>query len=382
MSSKTTIYISPSRNKAYQACDRLGFGSYIFNGNGISREGDGPLYFNVGHAVHGGCKLLWQGQGLDEALASIPDHFVDVKPETFKERTALQEAMDLSTALVYVWYKFRYDTLITQYEPILFEQPMEVTLFEDEQVVIKLYTILDALLRERDTGNLMAWELKTTKTVNDKWAKAWDHDIQIVLEHVAAESLRDALGLEAPVSGVMVEALLKGSQRSYKDGITRHATSLIWPYTRASPTKSTEVSYKYKNWREGWSRSALASSCMKGGLMGWLESLNDEQLIEHTRTVDPIRLPAQERESFLRQIVASARREHQAVLGLPKDESSDEYWSYVDEHWAQSTKSCHYPWDCAMLDFCWSSGVRADPLGSGIYKARKSIEERIKEQAE
>jgi hypothetical protein len=333
------------------------------------------LYFGIGHAVHKAARLLWEQRSLSTAIAAQAQFFTDAPMTSAAEIIAKQEALDLSEALATVWYRFRFQSLITEYEPVLLETPTEVVLYTSPDYQIVLYTVLDALLRHRDTGELVAWECKTTKSVRGKYLDGFENDFQIALELVAADSLRESLGSSAPVAGVMVEALLKGTTRQGRDGITRHSNGLVWPYHRAAVGDAVRGQWS-PTYKHGWTPT-LASQHYPGGLQAWMSSLGDDILVDYTRTVDPLRMSDWLRQSLVRQIVAYLRHEHSALEALPEAaQGTDEWYAEVDQSWPMNTKACLWPTPCAMRSLCFSPSVRLDPLGSGLYVHRPTIEER------
>jgi hypothetical protein len=379
MSDKKIVYISPSRWSTRGRCARLGFLAYEHMGNGLSTVARGPLYFDIGHACHDAARSLWEGGSLAEAMALVPTHFPDAADlDSDLDRLYRQESLDIATALVYVWGTTRLPSLLSEYEPIMLETPAEFSIYEDDLIDIRIYTILDGLLRRRSDDRLVSWEMKTIKEATYKWVQGWGHDTQVAIELLAAEQLAQRVGTDSPVSGVMIDALLKGSVRSYKDGIKRHSNSLVWPYRRGpvGHVSSGEWSYKYRSGSD-WKR-VLASQAHPDGLIGWVRGLPEEVLLSHTRTLEPVRISRDIRESLIRQLVGAMRRDQQALAGLP-DEVDASYWHYVDEHFEMNTRSCIWPSPCQFFGddgICFSPSVRADPLGSGRYAHRKTIQER------
>ena len=369
---KTVIYFSPSRWSTFLTCNRKGFLNYRYDGRGLRPAGRGALHFDIGNGVHAGCAALWEGATLTEALAKGKEFF-DFDPDTTTDPKAQiykREAEDITTALLYTWQKFRFPSLIEEYEPVLVEHPAEVTMYEDDEVQIVLYIIMDALLRRRRDGHYMGWELKTVKSIDKRWIDSWEHDFQGALEHEAAEALRMSVDPDGPpVAGVMVDALIKGKQyNSKREGLKRHSNALVWPWFKQGDGHVLKDAWSLET-KRGWPR-VLASQKHPAGLLGWLDALPDQALVEYSRTVPPIRLPHAMRQSFVHQVVSFLLRERDALDSLDGlDPESAEYWQIVDAYWPQNTRQCEWL-GCEFRKACWEPTTKADPIGSGLYIER------------
>lgn len=245
----------------------------------------------------------------------------------------------------------------------------------------------DALLRERESGDLYCWSLKVIKEV---WESDYQRDIQSMSECWSRSNDMDD-PLPAPVVGVQMTYLLKG--RSYENetlGCKVHSCPITrgyrqtdglvenwaWSYDVPKIGKNGEA-YTGKLGK-GWGQAPTWE--FAGGIEGWVRALvNGDIQPEAGDPLDRMVLMPQpyfRSDSDIRDWLEAAAEaeEHvvrwsEAANAVLRLEDYRAWESLLNRKFPKRTRECfrytrNYP--CSFLPLCEGAQARLDPLAAGF----------------
>lgn len=406
--------VDRSRIIAAQTCRRLRFLNYEALGTGIV-----PVRTNValstGSAIHKGVELLLLGKSIDiavgialgeyEALVNNKELDLENNEEqlfVFNEQKALIEA------LIRVYYKIQLPLILQEYEVLEVEKEILFPLIENKDYqcpscdnynchlykgdyycdtcldtrMIKLpedITLMskpDAILRDKSTGGLVVYSLKSSSSWNDTNEKQNKYDDQGISELIATEYL---LGEE--VEAIKMDFLIKGSRTKLKDGdVYRKLQNsfLIHPYKMDTGFNDIEFRLDYTR-AKGWSRCNIWEVMSIKEWVDFLFENNYEALAggydkEGNKSGGVIVSPYVYNRSLedIEDWIASTRYQEQTItkhiqelwemrhdlVGPREDYSGPGYRELLNRYFPKNRRNCYsYGSMCQFVDICWS-GIR------------------------
>jgi len=411
-----------SRLECAADCERRYYWNYGFLGIGIVKARELPPYwpFITGSFIHEGVEGVLLGKGGREAADKAAGDYLaqwlpvingpGVEPELqVRLQMELEQEVDLVRALVYGWSLVGYPRMLASYQPVEggIEQEEEVGFLLTEnstishpiiqsQVEMRLMTRTDILTTSINTPvkQVLLFNLKSTKSPDDRWRNSFSRDMQTLTEAMAVEA---RLGIK--VDGVIIEGLVKGANREYpkgsgfwqsdsmliyawvkesdailpgESGGREYATS--WDYTCSQPhvmgNKQRCPGGRNHTLGKGY-RKRPVRDCFEGGVYGWIDYLmrNDTSLVESYF----VQLPPVNRDEFQ---VERWKRQH-----LHKEKTRQDAAALVDERFMANDKEGAYllldhyfsqnaGYQCLSCQYeplCWMAG---DPLSESDWKAR------------
>jgi hypothetical protein len=422
MTEVITHYAHRSGYTAGQRCPRLGFWQYFYQGIGVERfRLDVPLARGI--YVHRGLERLLLGQSIDDSIKFALDEFdreiasrglevasLEDSSYVYKEQRALIEAM------LYGWWKKRFPVLLDQYDILEVEREEEWDLGEFDTQYGKCRLVwlgkADALLKEKDSGDLFIQSFKTTADWDSRKDSAAMHDVQglselCAVEHRLAgwwEGVQPNAQLEQhcddlvhrhlatcseppKIMGIRMEHLLAGNRIAYKktdgqkvqysplirgykkDGITPELDELAWKFTWSDEFGEHRLG---KGWR------ALNMWEQEGGVRAWIDKLADQQVQAELgdcleqQVIAPIPYYRQEQDAidFVQQMIAEELRKFEGRQRLAQVQSPEEERFVLNSLFPQYRHSCDYPNLCNYSLVCFDPGYAEDPVRTGMYRYR------------
>ena len=335
----------------------------------------------VGSAVHAGLARLLEGDSVDTAVA-LARRGYDLElaasglelADSEEAGYVADEQRALTEALVRLAAYGPVPRLLERYEVVWTERDFEQELAPG----VVLRGKPDALLREKDTGDLyiLSWKTKGGSGMDDRALEDGQHDDQGLSETwlVESESGEDT-------AGVIMIWLLKGERRETPKGSGRYTQSspLIRGYRKFGDDGQPEYAHSYY-WADGsGSRHGLGKGWSKfdawmepGGVKEWINLLA-------TGHVQP-----DAGNPLADQFVMSAPyyRQPEDILDWVdqtiEQESAARYIAELCDSpnpWHQHRHSCSYPSRCSFYKICWGEPhVRVDPLANGYVRRRATVQ--------
>ena len=378
-----------SRQITYQDCPRERYLGY-HHPTPLGRIGLRKTRLNIplatGIYTHLGLADLLRGLPVDEAVKHATDEYWTeiqrrgIQVQTGEdgayvavEQTAWVEAALRAYALV------RLPQLLAEYEVVDVEREMDLPL--DEGLI--MMSRRDALLRHRETGELVIQSYKTAAAYDERTARQGEHDVQGLSEMAAA----DYRG-EERISAIRMEYLIKGPRREYpKDsGHWEQYSPLIRGYAKPGITSADD---KY-GWKRDFTgadgkdrrldyRTWMAFHVWQaaGGVKAWIELLASGQVQPEAgdclseQFVIPQLYYRQDDDlrDWYEQTTAQELGIVQALNREPHLNSAA-HRNWLNTNFPQHRQNCDYPGPCQFTDICFSTNLRQDPLGSGLYQPR------------
>lgn len=402
-------------------CPRLYYWRYGFMGVGIVKARDLNPYwpFITGSFIHEGIEAILLGangkQAAETASSNYYNQYISIinDPEIGPERQAilqleLAQEVDLVKALVYGWSLVGYPRLLANYDLVEggIEQEEEISWTLEEpvtvshptitsQVEMKLMTRTDILARSKSSSLAMLINLKSVGNPNEKWRLSFNRDMQTLTEAIAVES---RLGMK--VDGIIIEGLVKGSNKEYPkgSGFWQSDSMLIYAWVKDNTSASLPGESGGIEYATSWDytcdrphvmgnnarcpggrnhtlgkgfRKRPVRDCFNGGVYGWVDYLmrHDSSTLEsYFLQLPPISRDEFQIERWKRQHLHSekSRQDNAAIIDAKFIEGDkDAAYRLLDHHFIQHTGyQCH---SCAYEDLCWSTG---DPMDEGKWRAR------------
>src|ERR1022692_199342 len=249
------IYFDRSRTEVKQQCPRKGYWNYYYHNRGVvkSREIPPPWPLLTGGYVHEGIERILKGETDASVAITIAKVYEnDIMPllAVLEEGPAkdillhnLKEQSELTTAMIYGWYKIVYPDYIAHYEPVDIEREESITFQVGEQE-LTLLTRTDLLSKVRGSDNYVIHNWKTVTNADKDWLEQWRYDQQTLTEYVAAENR-----IGKTIVGTIITGLVKGRKSEWPEdsGNWSHNNPMIYCWMKDN---GGEVDYqaKYK-WR-------------------------------------------------------------------------------------------------------------------------------------
>lgn len=394
------IVTSRSAVSAYLQCARKRYWQYEApNGTGTPGWERRALAIPLvtGIYVHRGLEAALRGSVPTEAAMMAKSAYL---VECAERSLAVEEGSDVASvieeqaahveALVLAWCRVRLPKWLAEYDVVEVEAEDRVPLAEDVTLAVRA----DAIVRRKLDGRMFVVNFKTVGQADDRWLRAWEVDMQLMTELLAAERRHGGV-----FGGVIIEGLVKGRRMPEKNNVGdvigyRDSSPLLYGYKVDAdpPLVHGEYGWEYTR-RKGWYRfpvwkeqfshipGTIATFMTPGfrdalerttspvsALEYWINWLPEEVVEAQFVTVPPIMRDEERIASCVRQIVAA---EHTIACGIENIANSGDFSYTLNESFLQNTHACIYPSKCPMYDICWSPGVAADVAGSGLYVARQ-----------
>ena len=461
-----------SRTIDYQECHRKRFLGYHFPIQGVNL-GIAParanIYLHDGICVHHGLALLRTGSTIDEAVREslalywkvVREAGLKLEPDddpdyVGKEQAALIEACLRAYAIV------RLPELLRKFEVLEVEredvfplgeftipgvlrtqvpagvnahdpkQQHKLVVLEnrgDVRYVVGWQSRCDALLLERETGDLYIQSDKTAAYWGDKVDKQNQHDMQGLSEVAAVEvrlekwwnqvhnpdTYKAAFAFNIPtpmyqylkelpappkIQGVRMEFILKGKRSKDKDGegprLQRSPLVRGWR-NQGVTARSDDYAWSW-NWRDemgkkkalNWQNwKSFAAWEIPGGIKRWVEELLAPDAMGYSKVQREAGSCLEQQfvcpMPYFRQDVDMAnwyqqtRFQEEEVHGqlvILQEAIQEHGWesgtvtTLLNRWFPQYRRSCDWPDACEFQDVCFSVAVGRDPIGSGLYRPR------------
>jgi hypothetical protein len=411
----------------FQKCPRSRFYSRHFNGKGIEKLRKSlPLVF--GSAFHIGTDPLLRGEGVelavDAALTHLDQVFAVEGVDLEEKQTAyaVEEQRAIAEGLLRAWWIEKGQRFLDEFEVLEFEQEGRAVLkgrstktcpncsaqsskdaafcggcgqeilhesFQDHAEIVLMFRP-DALVRERLTGDYYIVSWKTASTFGAYTINSIQTDMQSMSEVFGVEQ---ANGMN--IEGVLYLFAIKG-QRKFDDylGFKTQNTPLAYGWMKLGNTpEEADWSWQY-SWQteeinsktgkpvkttlgKGWKKVPIWSD-YPGGVKAWVEALAAREIsprhINPFESIFPESMPISRRgdeiESWRRQVVSQEGRVRQRAKAVELARGDE---AMLDAEFPQHTQNCFsYNSPCAFFDICFKPAVKADPLGSGLYRIRQA----------
>ncbi len=239
---------------------------------------------------------------LQAGLSLAEDEWMDAPvglEEVGKSRDfEIKEGRALVEALIRAYYMVGLSQLWDRYEILTVEEEVSGVIIAVLDAEIQLNGRADAVLRDRATGGLFAFSIKTAKDLDSRASYNWREDDQGISECflIQQQVLDDRFaefGINSgdqPQLGVQMLHLLKGNKyKDQNDGIWKHSSPLVRPFTQEGPMGDLEFRPKW-NWVDdtgknrvlgkGWRATPIWETSR--GIQDWLDELfnNYEGVLE------------------------------------------------------------------------------------------------------
>lgn len=401
-----------SRIIAAQTCPRKRFLEYHWGGTGLQRKAKAlPLQF--GSAFHEGCPDLLAGDvetAVYRALKYLNDQFqahaVGFDGEEPADVAAAaqygrEEQCALAEALLRGWWAWEGERFLRDFEVLEVEKEGRANLTDPtkwefkqpygskygsvaESDALTLMFRPDALVRERETGDLYILSWKTCSYFSKRTTDQAKTDMQ---------SMSEAWGLEQTrgetIEGILYKFVCKGQRRKDSwDGLYKQGSHLVYGWCKTSGDDvDWSWAYEFPNEEnpertsklgKGWAKKAIWRD-YPGGVKAWVEGLSRNEIFpRHKNALEqvfpqamPVERRADEIEHWKAQVVAQEQRVATHLQYLATD-SEEILTQQLDQMFPQYTHSCSNYGSCPMNDVCWNPEIGRDPLGSGLYIPRLS----------
>jgi hypothetical protein len=438
---QSAIYTDRTRIIAYQECPRRRYYHSHFptqNGNiGIAPV---KLYipFATGSFTHHGLALLLSGMDVDEAVQQSIQSYREAvakkgiqlelgesESSVAEEQIALVEGMLRAYAIIKLPEILNeYEVMEVEFEDVWDFAKVDVTgtdaageFIDPARQTIRLMARADALLREKNSGDLYIQSFKTAAHYDRRAASEAEHDVQGLSEAAATEirlvkwwqhfhngnDSEDLLGCnilmedylkrcDAPprIAGIRMEYLLKGRRMEYPEdsGIYVQYSPLIRGYMKEGIT-GPEFGWK-REWKDdsGAKRrldyrtwKAFNAWEQPGGVKAWIDLLATGSVQPDAGECLPAQfvtpIPYMRQEDDLRDwYEQTVVQETGIARGLmfvedARKEGQAAFRSALNTFFPQHRRSCDWPTKCAFVDICYGTNVKQDPIASGLYAPRE-----------
>jgi hypothetical protein len=372
-----TWKFSRSHQSSLHECPRLCWLRYYADGRGYESRKINVAQ-STGTLLH---SII--GSILAEIRASdtIPgDGFIDQAVQTAimnYRQTALQRGLDISQegslefelqrqaalaeGLARAWVRVRLPGLVARYRVVAVEEEWEVALDAAGEIVCMVR--IDAVLEDRDSRDLWAFEMKTTGWMSDDWLEKWRYDSQTLMHCWAIER-----HMGRPCAGVIVEAFYKGTKRKREDtGEDVYYSPLIHGYVKKGvpPFDEDEFSWDSANARrKGWESVDVWQGYSP---KTWIAMLPEEILQAQLFSIEVFRSPG-EIETWVRQTIIEQKSIQYGVEKIVARDGDD--WYMDDTFPSRLNADCYsnkYRRRCLFLPVCFQ-GI--EPVDSDLYIER------------
>lgn len=399
------IEVDRSRVLAFQRCPRERYYAYHAGPthSGLQRRKKAiPLQF--GSAFHMGASILLLTADIEAAVSVainyLSDAFSSAEIDFGRELPAdakkaieygQQEQIALAEALLRGWWAFEGPSFLEQFELLEVENEGKAQLTPDMTLMFRP----DALLKERETGDLYVLSWKTCSYFSQRIVDQAKHDMQSISEvygilnaqcHDESCPQHGTIhGCNNPqkIEGVLYRWIVKGQRRqdNWDDNLYKQNTHLIYGWMRQSPDGESDWSWAYEFPKEdgtgntrlgrGWKKVPIWTH-YEGGIKQWIDDLTSGKIgprhMDPLVAVFPQSLPVERRvdeiESWKCQIIAQEQQvgDYLAILdGSPNQAMA------LDSLFPQHTASCESYSGCQFSRICWE-GI--EPVVNEFYQIR------------
>jgi len=377
------ITTSRSAVATYQSCPRKRYWGYEAE-NGTPTRGWERRKLNIplstGIYTHAGLRKGFETGDWTAAAQFAKDQYLEAVTERGlavdgegEESDVIDEQVHHAMALVLGFGRVRAPKILAEHEIIELEVENPIPLSDD----VTLATRCDMTTIRRYDHRKFVWNFKTVATVDERWLKSFEVNMQNMTELLAAERRH---GHE--FGGVIIEGLIKGPRVKEKDNVgtvtgRRDATPLLYGYKLDSnpPLNAGEYGWEYTR-RKGWYRFPVWKEKFplvnnEAALWYWINWLPLEVVEAQFCVVPPIMRDAERIQHKVAQIVAMEQKIAHGIDAVRVyADKGDNIGDELDYHFPQNEQECHWPSKCPMYDLCYTHGVADDPGGSGLYQPR------------
>ena len=373
-------YVDRSRIQAYHDCKRLRFLNFHWGGPGLERKTLGLPLLN-GQQLHNGLAGLLTGGRVDEIVTLVGDDYrriVDERGVLVEDPQAIEfliaEQLALLEGLLRAWQRVRLPVVLDEYDVVSveLEQPWAI---QGTDIIDMVRC--DAVLRRKSDKVLFYLEFKSVSNPSDGWAQQWEHNSQLLANVRALETI-----YREPVGGVLIEGIVKGRRAVDK--------AMMSPF-RGSIIQQSPITYGYKSrdYQTGafhydlvWSKSAdKFATWEEMSMEKWLDHFTPADLEALFIPLPPIKPVLRDMERWERQTLAQERMVRDDVAEIARIVEGVAYGAHtiddvehaLDARFPQNTNHCHryFGHPCAFAHICFNQQVSDDPIGSGLYIARR-----------
>ena len=332
-------YISRSSHQAFRACLRAGYYRYLYpNGTptpGLEQYSQAkPL--SLGICFHKAGEALMRKQtGMEAAASALAE------AEKYPSLGVVEKNWLLAVCLA--WERAASEDFHSKYDVLAVEEEMEVAVTPN----VILQARADAVLQERNTGDVYVLNWKTASSITD-WNRKWFFDVQAWTECVAAEA---KLGI--PVAGCLFYGINKGP--IWQNQMT---SRLIYGYKDQLLGGSTVYTPEYKAGLkrfEVWNESFPFGD----GIPAWINWLPTDFLKGHFCVSAPQIRNDSIVEKWLRQL-ARVESDIDSIL----QGSSEDCEDYFIQNFGEQCRNCPF------IDFCLERSTPEALIEANYLKPR------------
>lgn len=419
MADTFNIISDRSRKLEYQRCPRARYLGYHIYGTGI-QQARMSIPLVTGTHVHRGIEALLIGKTVDEAVklavtayrAEIERRGLDIG-EAEEAYFVAYEQMALVEALIRTYAIRMLPELLARYDVVEVEFEDCETMLDSGNFKLDWQAKADALLREKSSGDLYVYSLKTAAGWDKRKDRENRHDDQGLSELWTIETRMRRKDPNAPeIQGIKMDFLIKGGRKETPKDSGRYVTynHLIrgwkrigivpgedsyawrWEYPDpANPEKKKRLSYK--NWApfNVWEEDSI------GGVKGWIEMLSAG--VVQPGAGDPLRDAAPEElrlnpgpvlfvspVPYFRQpehvsdwVEQTQNQEERVAVNVELVETArktgmvkatpdvDGYRSVLNIAFPQNRRACDWPSQCQFQSVCFENVFGQDPRTHGDF---------------
>ena len=295
----------------------------------------------------------------------------------------VEEQAALIEGLIRAWARARREPFLAEYEVLDIERE-ELCEVRRE---VGLMSRSDVVLRRKSDRRVFIVNFKSVGDAGERWRRSFEFDVQTMSETVPVERR-----LGEQVAGVLIEGLVKGrregvnaegkvAKQAKNKEVVRYLqwSPLLQGYKLAAnpPLDDGAYSHEYTS-AKGWSRFLVREEQAFGSqpTRHWVEEVLPIEVVEAVCVSLPPILRLERlvedwlEQSSYREVEFRAARDY---LDQQVDSSDEQVVrSFLNREWPQTFAACDRFGPCAMTDVCFNEGVAADPIGSGLYRPRKS----------
>jgi hypothetical protein len=408
-----TTLVDRSRILSYQTCGRLRFLQYHCRQTGLQLS-KLILPLSTGTAIHRGIELLLTNIDIDKTIEIVLNEYsnnVNSKELEIEQNESqlfvFNEQKALIEGLIRVYEKIQLPKLLQEYEVLEVEKEIEFPLYDGFKVCIyckgtgkeqddlstyncdkcngtgkqerdesiTLMSKPDAILRDKSTGGLVVYSLKTASTWTETNEKQAKYDAQGISELIATEYL---LGEE--VEAVKMDYLIKGSRNYYTDyqsfekNKAKLQNSFLCHAYVLDSGFSQNYSIKYTK-AKGWQRFNVWEHFTMKEWVDYLFENHYEDLEGLVVSPFPYNRSSEDIEDWKQSVIYQEQQIAQHLDELraiepelvgPR-ESSKEYKELLNKYFIKNRMNCYnYGRICSMAGLCWE-GEKSTSLE---YEAR------------
>jgi hypothetical protein len=308
----------------------------------------------------------------------------------------------LLEALVRCWARRGLPRLLAEYKVLEVEREGKWMLYEDhlhEYKSLEWHRLWflsrpDALLRHRQSGDLVLQSFKTTGQMDARKLRDAERDMQGLSEGVEVEQR-----LGERITAIRYEYILKGERdkRSrvakalsarvgFEARIQQSPLCYLWvkPGMTAADTEIahsfgwTDASGKERKlaW-QSWNQAPVWEHTTVGA---WIDLLDAGTVQPETgrdvlseQLVPPVLVYREDDDlrDMIEQVEAQEIQVQRDLSWVREAQDESEQRSRLNQRFPQTRTACSYPGECAYVPICFGGAdIRRDPMDSGKYKAR------------